>query len=271
MTTDATPLFLRQQGEGWHLDPKRNLLFKVGGLLLLVALVVTAVSRLADGHPVQALAFAEVGVALAVVPFDRNDARLPARTVTVDGERGLLIPTHPPKVSIVLAMTAMGVVSVLGAVAAVVVGARDGKVSGFVLGVLLAALAALFALGVRGSVKRRRTPSRGILLLRDAVVLRAGGQSVRLPWAEIAAFRDHWSRPGRKIILTEVTDEIDNWLSVEPVPTATWKPDPLHALTGTTSPTISATTLAVDPVEALAILRLHLVRPDLRAGLAEGR
>lgn len=260
MTTDATPLFNRQRGEGWHLDPKRNLLLKAGGLLLLVALVVAALSRLADGHPVQALAFAVVGVALAVVPFDRNVARLPARTVTVDGERGLLLPTHPPKVSTVLAMAACGLVALGGAAAAFVVGARDGKASGFVLGVTLAALGALLALGVLGSVKRRRTPSRGILLLRDAVVIRTGAQPVRLPWAEIAGFRDHWSRPGRKILFTEITDDIDNWLSVEPVPQAAWEPA-----------TVPATTLAVDPVEALAILRLHLARPDLRAGLPEGR
>lgn len=237
--------------------------------MALVALVLAGLARLADGQPVQALALAAVGVALSVVPFERNRDRLPPRTVTVDGERGLLLPIHPPKVSTVLAMATVGVVLLGGAVAAVVVGVQDRKPWGYVLGAMLAALALLCALGVRGSVRIRRAADRGILLLPEAVVLRTGSRTTRLPWAEIAGFRDHWSRPGRKILWTEITDDVDNWLTVEPVPGATWERDPRHPLTGTPNPTVEATTLAVDPGEALATLRLHLARPELRPQLGD--
>ena len=73
MTTDRTPLRFRQQGEGWHLDPKRNLLFKAGGVVALVAFLALGLARLAAGHPWQGLGLAVVGVAFSVLPFDRND------------------------------------------------------------------------------------------------------------------------------------------------------------------------------------------------------
>ena len=41
---------------------------------------------------------------------------------------------------------------------------------------------------------------------------------------------------------------------------ATWDPDPLRPLSGTPNPTVKATSLAVDPTEAVALLRGRLVR-----------
>jgi hypothetical protein len=267
MTTEPTPLLFNQRGEGWHLEPRRNLLFKVGGVLAMVLLPLAGIGRLVAGHPWQAVGLAVVGVALGVVPFDRNTQRLPARTVDVDGERGLLVPTHPPKRATVVAMAVLGLMLLTFSVAAVVLAVRDGEAGVAVVSVVLVAFGLLLVVGAVGAARARRAQDRGLLVLPTAVVLRTGRRGPRLPWEEIAGFRDHWSRPGRKILWTEITDEVDSWLSVEPAPHASWEPDPLRAMTGTASPTIKATTLAVDPVVVLALLRLYRDRPDLREEL----
>lgn len=267
MTTAPTPLRFHQRGEGWHLDPPRNVFLKALGVLVLVVFVMSAAARLVAGHPVQAACLAVVGAALGAVPFERDTRRLPVHTVTVHGERGLLIPTHPVKISMVLVMCVLALLLLGGGLAVIVEGARQGEVPALFGGAATAAVGGLMALGAYGAVQGRRARDRGLLLLPDALVLRTSRQPARLPWTEIAGFRDHWSRPGRKVLLTEVTDRVDNWLSVESVSGATWAPDPLRLLSGTSSPTLKATTLAVDPVEVLTMLRLYLDRPDLRAAL----
>ncbi|MFC6344251.1 hypothetical protein ACFP8W_19875, partial [Nocardioides hankookensis] len=107
----------------------------------------------------------------------------------------------------------------------------------------------------------RRAQDRGLVLLPTGIVLRTGQRTPTLRWEEIAGFRDHWSRPGRKILWTEVTDQVDSWLTVEPVPQASWPSDP----------TIRVATLAVDPVVVLTVLRLYLAHPELRAELGTER
>ncbi|KQW47952.1 hypothetical protein ASC77_16235 [Nocardioides sp. Root1257] len=271
MTAEPTPLRFRQRGEGWHLDPRRNLLFKAAGLLVLVALLVAASGWLAAGHPLQALGLAVAGAALGVIPFDRTTRRLPARTVVLDGQPGLLVPTHPAKRSTVLALAVLGLMLLAGSVAAGVVGVRDGRVGGAIGGAVLAMFGLLLVVGAGGAARERQALERGLVLLPAGLVLRTGRRTPLLPWDEIAGFRDHWSRPGRKILWTEVTDQVDSWLSVQPVPGAGWPPDPLRARTGTPDPTIKVAAIAVDPVVVLAVLRLYLAHPELRAELATER
>ena len=271
MTAEPTPLRFRQRGEGWHLEPRRYLLFKVAGLLALVVFLVAAVGRLVAGHPLQSAGLAVVGAALSAVPFDRNTRRLPARTVVVDGQPGLLVPTHPAKRSTVAALAVLGLLLLTGSVAAVVLGIGNGELGGAIGGAVLSAVGILLVAGAVGAGRERRTLDRGLLLLPAGVVLRTGRRTPLLPWDEIAGFRDHWSRPGRKILWTEVTDQVDSWLSVQPVAGASWPPDPLRARTGTPDPTIEVAAIAVDPVVVLAVLRIYLEYPELRAELGTER
>lgn len=264
--TDPTPLTFNQQGEGWHLDPRRNRVVRfgvgaIGGLGLFAGAGNLLVGDRAPG--VVLLVFGALMLVVAVRLLGRPAPQAP-RHVPAQPGPGLLLPVRAGSLVAVAGFALLGVLCLIGGIGAGAEMLADGEWQG-VIGVAMGlGLGGLFLLGSWGTAKARRTADRGILLTPDAVVLRTRAEPETIPWSELVRVRDHWGRALR-VGPTMPDDVVNNWLTFE-----TREPDgdPMSLLSGSPSPSVPVDTLGTDPHRTLEVCRHYLEHPADRPALA---
>ncbi|MGZ5403267.1 MAG: hypothetical protein ACXWDL_01335 [Nocardioides sp.] len=264
--TTPTPLTFNQQGEGWHLNPRRQRWLRLGVGFIGVLGLASGVSNLAEGETAPGaglLLFGGAMLTTAVMMMRRRTPLLPHHLATTPGP-GLLLPVRGGSLGAIVGFAVLGVLFLVPVTGAGVVSMREGDWQGIVGIAIGLALGALFLVGSWGSLVARRTPDRGILLTPDAVVLRTRKQPETIPWAELVRVRDHWGRAIR-VGPTMPDDVVRNWLTFQ-----TREPDgdPMTLFSGSQSPSVPVEVLGTDPALALEICRHYLDHPVDRAGLA---
>lgn len=272
MLPDTTPLTGNNDGEGWHLKPKRRFFFaalSVVGALILVGL---ARQALAEGRVVVAVYALLIAVPIAAVPVERQRSQ-PARMFESPTSYGLLLPLHPYKVSLVVCFALVApllLATPFGLVYAGTQGRLEGaEYVGAVLGSLVAvAVGLLFVAAAWGGLASRRSPNRGILLTIDGVVLRTQHKPASFGWHAVRGVRAHWRRQrsaGDNFISPE--DIVRNWFTFEVDPAQVEGSTPASAFAGIKHPTLDASRMALDPELALAVCRFYLDDAEARGEL----
>ena len=263
MTESTTPLRFNESGEGWHLKPKRRILFYAAGLLIGAIFLFAAVAAFGDGKPVAGVVMVVIGLALGSLPFGgRRKVRQPPRLY--DG--GLLLPAKPMSVMTIASLGLIGPILVIGSIGVAVDAFRgDGSVVGSIIGMIIGTLfGLLMCLGAYAGVKQRRAPDRGLLLTPDSLTLRTRAEPVTIPWTDLAGVRAHWTRPIREGWTTP-GESINNWISF-PTQSGSSR-DVLSVMSGTPDPAMDADSLAMDPALALGVLQFYAAHPEARAEL----
>jgi hypothetical protein len=266
---EATPLAFRQEGEGWHLNPRRHRVLRFGAGAVGVLAVVAGMGNLLDGATgagVGLLVLAAVVLLVAGPVLSPRRTPLPLRHLAAEPGPGMLLPTRSGGGYLgVVGFGALGAFF-LGAVTWTGIDAlAQGHLSGLVgVGIGLA-VGGLFLAGALGTWRARRTADRGILLTPHGIVLRTRVDPLRLAWEDVVDVRDHWARAVR-VGPTMPDDLVDNWLSFV-VRDAT--ADRLTALSGSASPSVPVGVLGPDPHHVLEICRHYLAHPGERPGLVD--
>lgn len=265
--TDRTPLAFHQQGEGWHLEPRRHRVLRFGVGAVGVLGLLAGVGNLTDGDTAAGVGLLLFGLLMLAAAFllHRRPRPRPPRHLAAAPGPGLLVPVRAGSLLAVVGFGVLGAFFLLVVTAAGVLMLRDGELPGIAALVAGPVLGALFLAGAWGTVTARRTPDRGILLTPDAVVLRTRAEPETIPWSELVRVRDHWGR-GVRVGPTMPDDIVNNWLTFE-----TREPDGdrLSLLSGSPDPSVPVETLGTDPALALAVCRHYLEHPGERAGLAD--
>lgn len=272
MPLPTTPLLGHDQGEGWHLAPRRRYLFAAGNVLAGVVLVYLGWTALRQGVVAAAVVAWALAVPVAAVPFERRRA-LPARTVESPTHFGLLLPVHPLKVSLIAILAGFGAL-LLAVPFGLVWAGTQGRLHGgdYVMAVVISLVAVVLGLvflaGVSGGVASHRGRNRGVLITVDGVVLRTQRPPASFPWHAVRGVRPHWRRqrePGD--FIRSVEDSIHNWLTFVVDPGTVTGPATLPVFTGTNDPTVDASAFAIEPELVLAVCRFYLENAEERAEL----
>jgi hypothetical protein len=268
VTDQTTPLAFNTTGTGWHLQPRRRILFVVLGLLGAAVFVLGGVAAVNDGKYLAAGFMLVVGVAFALLPMPANRRRLPARRYDGEGGPGLLLPVHPSRVATIVASGVIGTVLTVAGVGMTIEGVTTGELGQAFGSLLTLLLAVLLLLGSCAGVRSRMATDRGLVLTPGGVLLRTRRVPATVAWEQVSEVRAHWHRRV-KGAFTSFEEPIHNWLTFELRDGAgATEPDPLRVMSGTTSPTLDAATLAVDPWVVLDLARFYLHHPEARAELA---
>ncbi|GAB2865714.1 hypothetical protein [Nocardioides pacificus] len=272
-----TRLAFNQAGEGWHLRPLRDRVFRGLGVVAAVLFGSAALLALLAGRVMGAVVLGGLAFAFGVIPYaDRRrplEPRLWTGPVGVarKGEHrtGLLLPVQPMKATVLAVIGVLAVVSLAmaGWMAAELVRGREWVLLVGIL--LLGGVGLLFAAGTIGGLRSRRTPDKGVVLLPDGVLLRTRTDPELLGWDEIAAVRAHWTRLAR-VWPPMPDDQIRNWLTFErtPLSAAHARRDQLALLSGSPSPSVAVEDLAMDPHVVLEAAQYYLATPAARGELA---
>lgn len=264
--TEPTPLAFRQQGEGWHLNPRRRRWLRLGTGFIGVLGLASGMSNLAEGEAapgVGLLLFGGVMLTIAVMMSRRRTPLSPRHLPTTPGP-GLMLPVRGGGLGAIVGFAVLGLFFLVAVTAAGVVSMSEGDWQGIVGIGLGLGLGALFLVGSWGTLQARRTSDRGIVLTPEAVVLRTRKQPETIPWAELVRVRDHWGRAVR-VGPTMPDDVVRNWLTFE-----THEPDGdrLTLLSGSQSPSVPVEVLGTDPALTLQICLHYLGHPADRAELS---
>ena len=159
--TDPTPIAFHQEGEGWHLEPRRNRVLRFGVGALGVVGLGAGGSNLAAGEVGSGIGLLLFGAAMltTAVMMSRRRTPLPPRHLGAAPGPGVLLPTRGGSLGAVVGFAALGLLFLVGGVGGGVRLLRDDDVLGvlWLLGGL--GLGGLFLLGSWGTVKARRTPT----------------------------------------------------------------------------------------------------------------
>ncbi|MBB6628327.1 hypothetical protein H5V45_13455 [Nocardioides sp. KIGAM211] len=267
MSDQATPIRGNRAGEGWHLEPRRRWLLLVGAVLAAALLIVPGIVAATQGKLLAAAFCIVIGLAFLALPFGRTRRRLPARAWTDGTEHGVLLPTHPMKVTSIAALAVLGSVLTAAGVGIGVEAVLDGTYGDLVGAFISLLIGLLMLLGAYAGIRSRMASDRGLLLTPAAVTLRTGRVVEVLPWTGVVAVHAHWNRRVRGAFKS-VDEQIDNWLTFQTAPGVVEGDDPLALMSGTKQPTLDAETLAMDPYVVVDVLRFYLEQPDRRTELA---
>lgn len=272
MTLATTPLLGHDDGDGWHLTPRRRHLFTATTILGGCLLAYLGWAALREGVVPVAVGAFVLAVPVAAVPFERQRPA-PARVYESPTHFGLLLPVRPLKVSLIVVFAILGPLLLATPFGLVWAGTQGRLHGGEYVGAVLASVVTvgaglLFLAGAWGGVVSRRSPHRGILLTVDGVVLRTQRPPVSFPWHAVREVRPHWRR--QRIggdLFPSPDDPIANWFTFVADPGLVDGPTPLQALAHTEHPTLDASKLALDPVLALEVCRFYLADAEARAEL----
>lgn len=267
--SDPTPLAFRQEGEGWHLNPRRHRVLRFGTGAIAVLAALAGAGNLVEGDRgtgVVMLVFAGLLAVVAGPVLSPRRTPLPLRHLAGPPGPGLLLPTRSGGGYLgVLGFGVLGVFFLVGVTWAGVDELAQGHVGGVVGVVMGIAVGGLFLAGALGTWRSRRSSDRGILLTPSGVVLRTRIEPLTLPWDDVVDVRPHWAR-GVRLGPTMPDDLVNNWLSfVVREPAA----DRLTLLSGSTSPSVPVGSLGPDPHHVLEVCRHYLAHPADRAALAD--
>ena len=267
MSGEGSPQPFRDAGEGWYLRPRRRLVLRAWGVVLVLAVLVGASLASRDARAGLAVYQVVVAAALVLVLLPRRDDDRPPRTVDAPEGRGLLLPSRPASATWVLSLGALAVlVWLLPLLLAPVVDPSPGRGTPSLVAVVLAVVVCagaglLLALAAARGVRSRVARHDGLLLLPHGPVLRRASRVASTPWSDVRAVEARWSRPRARGDAWRVGDgPVRNWLVLERSEEA--------GAPGAMS--LDVAELAVDPELALALARHYLADPDARDELDGG-
>ncbi len=266
--TAVTPLRFNDEGDGWHLAPPRRFLQRGLAVTATVLTVVVAIDVARRGEAGLALGLGAVAIFAVAIGLERRSPR-PARMHESPTAYGLLIPTHPVKISLIVTFLVGGVGLCVGPGVAVALGAGEDNRAGQVFGILICLVfGILFVAGAFGGIASWRTRQRGILLTVDGVTLHTQKPPASFAWHTCSGLRTHWTRiRSSRNSFTTPDDLIANWLSfvVDPDDVQGRVVQLVNARTQ--QPTVDVKALGLDPALALAVCRFYLTDAEARAEL----
>lgn len=270
MADDAavTPLRFNDDGDGWHLAPPRRHLQRGLVALLVLALGSVAWGSARDGQVGTAIGMGAAVLFILAIALEPRPRKAPKMYEGPD-VYGLLLPTHPVKISLIVLFALLGAALCVGPTLALLAGQGEGALVAQLAGlVFFLVLGILFVAGTVGGIESWRRPHRGVVLTVDGVRMQTQLKPATFAWHACHGLRAHWSRvrSGRNLFLTP-DDLVANWLTFVVDPDAVDGPVPREISARTEEPTFNVKALALDPLLALEICRFYLDDAEARAEL----
>jgi hypothetical protein len=266
VTNTPTPIHGNESGTGWHLKPRRRILFMFEFFFVAACLFSGTAKMVDQGDPILAVILACFGLTLVSVPFWKYRRGRPPYLLDSGSGTGLALPVHTTNLGIVIVPGVPGVV--LTSIAAILaIRGHDLTAAPpfyIFLMILMAGIILLF-IAYHG-LRHRQYKGRALVLTPESIELRHQFRPQVLPWESVTEVQAHWER----IVGARLTpqDPIYNYLSFELAPGTEVKSAGYSNHFSTKDETsVETGMLAVNPYTVLELLRFYLDHPDFRSEL----